>query len=323
METTPTPDGWPWHAGERELHRALGVADRMARFGPKVIRDFLPEQHREFYPRLPFLVLGAVDGSGAPWATILEGEPGFISSPDTRTLQVAALPGADDPAAATLAEGASVGLLGIELHTRRRNRLNGRVMTRDHRGFSVGVQQAFGNCPQYIQTRAFSFADRATDAGAIAVERAAGLSGADRAIIRAADTFFIASYVDEQGEPARRAVDASHRGGRPGFVRVDGDVLTVPDFAGNLHFNTLGNLRVNPRAGLLFVNFANGDLLHLTGSTELVLDGSELASFQGAERLWRLRVEQVVRRPGALALRWSFGEFSPRSLATGTWDLAR
>lgn len=56
--------------------------------------------------------------------------------------------------------------------------------------------------------------------------------------------------------------------------------------------------------------------------TELVLEGAEISRFQGAERLWRFRVEQLVRRRGALALRFRFGEYSPNSLMTGSWDQA-
>src|SRR3546814_14766932 len=69
-----------------------------------------------------------------------------------------------------------------------------------------------------------------------------------------------------------QGADVSHRGGRPGFVRVTEDdgrsVLTIPDFSGNQFFNTLGNIAINPRAGLLFVDFATGDLLTLTGRSE-------------------------------------------------------
>ena len=122
---------------------------------------------------------------------------------------------------------------------------------------------------------------------------------AARAMISAADTCFVASYVDVDGDTRKRAVDVSHRGGRTGFVQIDSDRLTIPDFAGNLHFNTLGNLLLNPRAGLLFIDFGNGDLLHVTGTTEIIFDGPEVAAFQGAERLWRLQVTAVVRRPAA------------------------
>ncbi|MNN47409.1 Pyridoxamine 5'-phosphate oxidase [compost metagenome] len=150
-------------------------------------------------------------------------------------------------------------------------------------------------------------------------QRFNALDDAATAMIRSADTFFVASYVDVDNS---RAVDISHRGGQAGFVRVEGNCLTIPDFAGNQHFNTLGNLLLNPRAGLLFIDFTTGDLLQLSGGTELILDGPQVEAFQGAERLWKLRVQQIVRRPAALALRWRFDGYSPNSVMTGIWDQA-
>jgi predicted pyridoxine 5'-phosphate oxidase superfamily flavin-nucleotide-binding protein len=313
--TKSGPTKSPWHRGEQILQEREGVAERMTELGARIVRDFMPEQHRVFFAQLSFLVLGAVDAEGSPWASLVEGTAGFVSSPDERTLRVDALPEPTDPLAPLLVPGAALGALGIELPTRRRNRANGAISARDNDGFTLHVQQSFGNCPQYIQTRAPSSA--AGDARQRDVQDlGASLDGAARAQIGAADTFFVASYADE---PAR-AVDVSHRGGKPGFVRIDGDVLTVPDFSGNLHFNTLGNLLLNPRAGLCFVDFERGDLLQLSGSTELVFDGAELASFDGAERLWRCRVQRAVRRTGALSLRMRFSGYSPFSLRTGAWS---
>ena len=303
----------PWHAGERHLQESAGVAERMAMIGPKVIRDYLPEQHRDFYPLLPYLILGVVDELGIPWATMLEGAPGFAHSPDPQALQIDGLPSKSDPAWAGITHGASVGLLGIDLGTRRRNRMNGRIGALDHDGFAVDVVHTFGNCPKYIQLR--PVAGVARQPGDTA-ERSTSLDAAAQTLIRNADTFFVASYVDQQGE---RSVDVSHRGGNTGFVRVEGNVLTIPDFAGNLFFNTLGNLQANPVAGLLFIDFETGDVLQVAGRTTLILSGSPVAEFEGAQRLWTVTVENVVRRPAALALRWQFAEFSPHSLAMGTW----
>lgn len=310
----------PWHRGEQILQEREGVAERMEELGARIVRDFMPEQHRVFFAQLPFLVLGAVDAQGAPWASLVEGEPGFLSSPDERTLRVGALPAAGDPMAPLLVPGAALGALGIELPTRRRNRANGVIESADEQGFSIHVQQSFGNCPQYIQTRALA----PGEAARVEVQDlGSSLDDAARAQIERADTFFVASYADE----GTRAVDVSHRGGKPGFVRLeqklDRDVLTIPDFSGNLQFNTLGNLLLNPRAGLCFVDFARGDLLQLSGSAELVFDGPELASFAGAERLWRCRVERAVRRVGALSLRMQFSAYSPFSLRTGVWPSRR
>lgn len=305
----------PWHAGERFMQASAGAAERMEVVGAKVIRDHLPEQHRDFYPLLPYLMLGVVDDQSIPWATMLEGAPGFAHSPDPKVLQIDSLPSASDPARAALHQGASVGLLGIDLNTRRRNRMNGRIGAIEHDGFAVDVVHTYGNCPKYIQLRPVDSIARKP--GTLA-ERAGGLDDDARALIRQADTFFVASYVDMQGQ---RSVDVSHRGGNTGFVRVEGNVLTIPDFAGNLFFNTLGNLQANPVAGLLFIDFASGDLLHVAGRASIILDGPEVAAFEGAQRLWKVTVEQRVRRPAALALRWQFAEFSPHSLAMGTWPV--
>ncbi|MEO4013827.1 pyridoxamine 5'-phosphate oxidase family protein [Pseudomonas rossensis] len=309
-------DRSPWHAGEKQLQAHVGIAERMEALGRKVIRNEMPDQHRKFYEQLPFMLYGAVDADGNPWASILEGPPGFAHSPEPGALQFRSLPGADDPA--QLTEGAAIGLLGIELHTRRRNRLNGRVSAMTAGGFDVTVEQSFGNCPQYIQLRQFRSVPLADPSTRIA-QHLNGLDDAAKTLIAGADTFFVASYVDVDGQ---RSVDVSHRGGQAGFVQVEGNRLTIPDFAGNLFFNTLGNLLLNPRAGLLFIDFSSGDLLHLSGRTEIILEGPQIEAFQGAERLWTFEVESVVRRPAALALRWRFDGVSPTSLLTGTWAQA-
>lgn len=314
-------DSPPWHAGERRLQARAGVADRMAQIGPKVVRDYMPDQHREFFAQLPFLVMGTVDEQGDPWAGVLEGLPGFAVSPDARTLRVAAVPDADDPLLAGLGPDQAVGLLGIELHTRRRNRMNGRVAAWDGKRFDVAVAQSFGNCPQYIQSRDFHFSRAPSLRFPGAARVRDGLDDAARALISASDTFFVASYVDADARGGR-AVDVSHRGGKPGFVRVDGNVLTIPDFSGNRFFNTLGNLAANPRAGLVFIDFARGDILQLSGRAEVILDSPEIDAFAGAERLWRVDVRRAVWRPGALALRWTFDAYSPTALATGQWPAA-
>ncbi|MBO9328239.1 flavin-nucleotide-binding protein [Achromobacter xylosoxidans] len=315
IASTPAATPSPWHAGETLLQRHAGVAERMQQTGPKVIRDYMPDQHREFFAQLPFLVAGAVDGQGDPWAGVLEGPPGFAVSPDPRVLRVCATPDADDLLLAGLGPDRPVGVLGIELHTRRRNRVNGRISAWDGKRFEIAVAQSFGNCPKYIQARDFHLSRSPALRFAGAPRERDGLDAAARALIARSDTLFVASYADA-GE---RAVDVSHRGGKPGFVRVEGNVLTIPDFSGNRYFNTLGNMVLNPRAGLLFIDFERGDVLQLAGRAEVILDSPEIARFEGAERLWRVHARRVAFRPGALALRWRFEAYSPASLATGQW----
>lgn len=312
-------DNSPFHAGEVAIQRTLGVAERMAEFGSRVVRDYMPDQHRQFYAQLPFLVAATVDPQGRAWATLIEGRPGFAQSPQPRRLNIERQPAADDPASAGWHAQAAVGLLGIELHSRRRNRVNGTLQTTES-GLQLQVEHAFGNCPQYIALRQLDFSREPGASGAAAVTAGQVLAAQVTHFVEACDTFFVASYVDHAD--GRRSVDASHRGGKPGFVRVRGQRLTIPDFAGNLHFNTLGNLRLNPRVGLVFVDFCGGDLLHVSGRAVLDFDAVETADFQGAERLWHVDVEDWVLRRGALALRADLAEMSPNSALTGSWEEA-
>ncbi|AJD44383.1 2Fe-2S iron-sulfur cluster binding domain-containing protein [Rhizobium sp. SEMIA 4085] len=310
-----------WHAGETYIQEKVGVAERMAAVGQRVIRDFMPDQHRDFYAQLPFIVLGSVDRRGDAWATFLEGHSGFMSSPSSTILNIAARSDASDPASAGLAEGQPIGLLGMEMHTRRRNRMNG-IISNSADGLRVDVDQSFGNCPRYIQLRDFEFAREPGEAFAGSVEDLSVLDNAARAMIAAADAFFVASFADRED---RRQVDVSHRGGKAGFVRVAGDgTLTVPDFDGNMFFSTLGNILLNGKAGLVFVDYASGDMLQMTGDAEVILNSPEIAAFQGAERLWTFKARRIVRRRNALALRFAFRQdgWSANSLMTGDWAQA-
>ena len=89
----------------------------------------------------------------------------------------------------------------------------------------------------------------------------------------------------------------------------------MPDYSGNRYFNTLGNLAVNPKAGLLFVDFANGDVLQITGRTEIVWDGVDVAALPGAERFWRFFPSHGQWLRGAMPLRFDQGEAWPLRLS--------
>jgi predicted pyridoxine 5'-phosphate oxidase superfamily flavin-nucleotide-binding protein len=312
----------PWHEGEIAMQKRLGVSERMGEIGQRVVRDHMPEQHRDFFALLPMVVLGAVDRGGNVWATLRAGWPGFLHAPDPYQLQAQIQRDPADPAEDGMEDGEAVALLGIDPATRRRNRLNGTLHRVGAEAFTIEVEQSFGNCPQYIQKRHSSFLRDPGTASMVPAVVSHRLDGRARSIIATADTFYVATYVERDG---RRQVDVSHRGGRPGFVRIDDDgVLTVPEFAGNQFFNTLGNMVANPRAGLAFVDFATGDILQMTGRVEVVHESPEIAAFQGAERLWRFQPETLVFRAAALPLQSSLAEdgWSPRSLITGTWGEA-
>ncbi len=295
------------HAGERTLQQRLGVHERMAEVMGQVVRPFMPEQHIELFEKLPTLLVGGLDAQRRPWATVLSGWPGFMHAPDAQHLRIEALPQRGDPL--FLQIGMPLGLLGLEPHTRRRNRMNGSVVALDSHGFTLQVDQSFGNCPKYIQARVARWVKR--EAPPPAQAEGAQLSAAAHRLVSGADTLFIASSTPRaRGHAGADGVDVSHRGGLPGFVRVaqhdaSPTVLHIPDYRGNNFFNTLGNLVLNPHAGLLFIDHDSGDLLQLTGRTELLWDEAQ-------HREIRFTVDGGLWRKSALPLAWSAPEYAPQ-----------
>jgi uncharacterized protein len=215
----------PFHAGEQAVHDRLGIRQRMVGLGQRVIRTAMPEQHQRFFEQLPFMLVGSVDSAGRPWASTLVGRPGFVQAPDAKRLEFAAHPIPGDPLAQGLALGAQLGFLGIELHTRRRNRVNGHVVAADAAGFGVEVDQSVGNCPQYIQGREFTWVRDAADLQPRAIAALSSLDADARALIARSDTLFIATQApaaaDDPDVKSGRGADVSHRGGRPGFVKIE------------------------------------------------------------------------------------------------------
>ncbi len=97
------PDGsvfLPFHEDERVAQALAGHSA-----GQAAIRPFMPDQHRAFFASLPYLFAATLDARGWPMASALTGAAGFVQSPDPATLRIAALPAADDPAAAGLRRG--------------------------------------------------------------------------------------------------------------------------------------------------------------------------------------------------------------------------
>jgi predicted pyridoxine 5'-phosphate oxidase superfamily flavin-nucleotide-binding protein len=265
-----------FHPGELAAQRLAGVS---ANGG--AIRDFMPDQHRLFFAQLPFALLATLDDDGAPRARVLHGAPGFIHSPDAGTLEVAC--------ASELAAGQAVGLLGLDFGTRRRNRANGVVRSNDGARLVIEVRESFGNCPQHITLRDV----QAAAPGPAASHAFDGIEAAARALIARADTLFVASSGGAHG------IDISHRGGPRGFARIDGDTLVIPDFRGNRYFNTLGNMMLDERAALLFIDFASGDVLELRGRAAI-----DWASDAAGTRSWRFACAGGILTQGALPLRW-------------------
>ena len=312
----------PFHRGEREVQTRLGIRDSVEDIGQRFIRDHLPEQHSAFYSQLPFVLIGAIDNLGRPWATMLMGRPGFIHSPDPQTLRIDTRLVFGDPLSGLLSKGTNVGLLGIEYQSRRRNRLAGKVAELSDQSITIKIDQTFGNCPQYIQSRDYELLPEIEAIGdPLETTQLHSLGDRAQEIIATADHFYIATHYSENAGDDSHGADVSHRGGKPGFVRIEDDrTLTFPDFVGNNHFNTIGNIILNPRAGLLFIDFKDGDLLYLTCKAEVIWDSEEKRAFVGAERLVRLKVDDGLLVENAVPIRWNFRDYSPSLSYTGSWE---
>lgn len=110
----------------------------------------------------------------------------------------------------------------------------------------------------------------------------------DRAFIARCRMFFIAT-ADDAGQP-----DCSYKGGLPGFVRVlDEHTLAIPDYDGNGQYRSWGNVRVNPRVGLLFVDFETPKRLRVNGTAVISADDPLLGEFPGAVFIVRLTAERI------------------------------
>ena len=293
-----------YHEGERRRQAAAGVRP-MAEANAGGVTDTIPWAAAMFLAEQPFVVVGHRDANGAVWASILHGEPGFAHALDERTIAIDAHPAAGDALVESLQSGPlALGVTAVEPATRRRMRLNGDGHVDDHGRIVVRAEEVYGNCPKYISTRIPEA--RVNDDASPSPGRGTALSPEQRTLITHADTFFVASAHADAG------ADVSHRGGRPGFVvpSEDGTRLTWPDYRGNSMFMTLGNLDVDPAAGLVFPDWATGDALQVRGRARVDDDPARAAAFPRAERVVDLDIEEVVALRGALGTRWRFGELS-------------
>ncbi len=293
----------PFHDGELSIQRQAGVQHMASRVG-RGIRDSLPPDLTEFLREQFLAGVASIDNDGHVWASVLIGAPGFLNPLDSQTVQIDAKPLNGDPLAHNLSDGKPLGLLAINFAERQRMRLNGKVQYSAAGVLQLTLEQVFGNCPKYIQSRQPDAILNAANAS-VAAQRRSLLSAGQQQRIGQADTFFIASAHPESG------VDSSHRGGNPGFIHILSDrLLEFPDYSGNMMFNTLGNLALNPDAGLVFIDFEHGGTLQLSGHAVIHWDKAHKAAFPGAERVIAYQVREVVEIAQAIPMHFQLLERS-------------
>ena len=299
-----------FHSGEIAIQNQAGVRDEAQRLC-HLISDIIKPAAQEFLKNQQLAVVSTVDTNGKVWASLLTGEPGFIRVLSDQVIQLEPNP----PTPFSTTEGGevtnlyqnltinnTVGLIIIDLANRRRLRLNGKANLQSDGKINIEIEQAFFNCPKYIQVR-YVETEIAELFRQPEIFVRDALTQTDEKWITQADTFFIASCHPEIG------ADASHRGGSPGFVQVlNSKKLVFPDYQGNNMFQTFGNLLVNPHAGLLFIKFENGHTLQLTGQANVIWDTVRVSEIPNAQRLVEFNIEQVLEIRNACSLRWRFGE---------------
>jgi predicted pyridoxine 5'-phosphate oxidase superfamily flavin-nucleotide-binding protein len=248
-----------FHSGELDVQRRAGALAEAARLASMVSRGELRAGIGAFLTTATVAAITARDRAGRLWVSPLLGRPGFLQVASPTRLLINSTPPATDPLH-TLPVGQPIGLIIIDFITRRRVRINGILAAVGVDALSVDVEQAYGNCPQYIQQRRLRIGSPHTHDTRPEVFRADALRPEDIRLIQAADTFFLGTTHPDSGN------DASHRGGPAGFVRVMSDRLWWPDYPGNNMFNSFGNLAVDPTAALLFADFHRGATLQLSGT---------------------------------------------------------
>ncbi len=297
-----------FHEGELEVQARAQVRQEAARNGVGIHAE-VPPQAYYFLHQRRFALLGFTDDVGHVWASLVTGNPGFLQATGGNSLSVDPAENGDPLLARYLRNERDLGMLVIDFATRRRMRFNGKAQIDEQGIIQLRTHEVFGNCPRYIQMRTLAeAAPREPAAPKVRSSSSGHLSAEQAGLIRLSDTFFVATAYAGTG------ADVSHRGGQPGFVKVvTPSQLMWPDYDGNKMFQTLGNLALNPAAGLLFIDFAAGATLQLTGKAEILWEPEIAQQFSGAQRVIRFSINQVMETRGVIPFQWNFVEYSPHN----------
>ncbi len=298
-----------FHSGELKIQEITGEREG-AKMNRGVISNTVFPGAVHFIEKQPLVVVSSKDDHGQVWASVLVGEPGLSSVPDTKTLLIN-LPHLrstrEDIFFENITRNPEVGTLFIEPATRRRYRINGRAGSIPD-GIGIQVQEAYPNCPKYIQRRVVTFPETEKQKGLL-ITMGVSLGEDERKWIGSADTFFVGSS-SEDGR-----MDVSHRGGNPGFIQfLEDGSLKIPDYSGNSLYNTLGNFHQNPNGGLTFLDYNSGACLQLTGRVTFLFDQQrpeDMERTTGTGRYWLFKIEKWQRIDNHHHATWEFSEYSP------------
>ena len=301
-----------YHSGEIAVQESAGER-KMAMSTGRIITDTIIKGAINFIEQQPLSVVSSMDAQGQIWVSLLVGDFGFTEVPRQNALILHTdkiYSPANDLFFENIQHHPTIGALYIELATRRRFRINGQVQRQNQHVF-VNISEAYPNCPKYIQKRVMSDPERFIEVEPI-ITKGDLLTPHQRKWIRKADTLFVGS---SSGQESNAQLDASHRGGNTGFVQfIDEQTLKIPDYKGNGMFNTLGNFAKNPEAGLLFIDFAQGKTLQLTGTAALLFDQNspeDQDTTGGTGRYWTFKIRHWIETNNHHKVDWKLMDYSP------------
>ncbi|WP_083629507.1 PNPOx family protein [Tenacibaculum agarivorans] len=297
-----------YHKGELELQQRFGETTMAKRVGRIISNKIIPGAI-PFIENQPFAILSSTDSNDDNWCSILIGEDGWISATEEGKIHFdldKIYSPKTDLFFNNIIESHQVGMIVIDLSTRRRYRINGRVLLNNSH-LELTIEEAYPNCPKYIQRRISNFNNQ--DNTQPTISKGNSLDEKQKRWITQSDTFFVGS------QSSSGFLDVNHRGGNPGFIEIleNGD-LKIPDYVGNNMYNTLGNFVENPKAGLLFFDFDKGSILQLTGSTSFLFDQfSDLDNAKTMEtgRYWLFTPEKWIQTDQYHNINWELLDNSP------------
>lgn len=301
----------PFHQGELAVQTKLGVSDT-AHSNGAVITKRIPGAALNFIAQQSMVILGSTDINARIWTSAIFGPSGFIEALDTATVKIDFSNTSisnTDPFWSNIQSNAQLGIIVIELGSRRRLRINGQIEKVSEHIYHINIDQAYPNCPQYIQRRHILHAKKETHINKIPDICGCNLNSNQNNTIENADTFFVSSAHPDHGN------DVSHRGGKPGFVQIiNKNKLRIPDYPGNSMFNTLGNFEVNPNAGLVFIDFTNKKILQLTGQAKILwhIENTDIET-AGTLRYWQFDIESWRESTIAFDIEWEYLDASPHN----------
>ncbi len=295
---------YSWHLGEQAIHKRLGLT-QVNVGNDQVILSSMPLQHSTLFTTLPYLPVSTLDANSRPWASILCGPPGFIYPASPNHLALSTKISQGDPILENLHANRLLAGLGIDLATRRRNKVFGRIeegmlkINGKQLQVIVTTEQSLGNCPKYINVRRLEFKEQKVGAVSSNMTKFEGLPDEAIAHIRAADTAFLATHHSQSSSDLvdKEDLDVNYRGGRKGFIRIsptDPKTLYLPDYSGNRLFQSLGNIEHDPFAGLTIPDFVTGDILYLTGSASNIVGDECEVLMPGVKRCTRITVDEWI-----------------------------